>query len=92
MMMSIDNYEIIEFIDLLDYTFSDKFVSKWRHRFSTSFIKKFQYKLLKTVSDKKPLKKRSLYHYMTKKCKYSEEQVQDFFQAIEIEIYYPMIL
>ena len=29
---------------------------------------------------------------MTKKCKYSEEQVQDFFQAIEIEIYYPMIL
>jgi len=52
--MSIDSYEIIEFIDLLDYTFSDKFVDKWRYRFSTAFIKKFQYKLLKTVSDKKP--------------------------------------
>ena len=90
--MSVDSYEIIEFIDLLDYTFSDKFVSKWRYRFSTAFIKKFQYKLLKTVSDKKPLKKKSLYHYMTKKCKYSEEQVQDFFEAIEIEIYYPLVM
>lgn len=90
--MSIESYEIVEFIDLLDYTFSNRFVEKWRHRFSTAFVKKFQYKLLKTVSDKKPLKKKSLHHYLTKKCKYSDDQVEDFFDAIEIEIYYPLVM
>jgi len=29
---------------------------------------------------------------MTKKCKYADEQVQDFFEAIEIEIYYPLVM
>ena len=90
--MSIESYEIVEFIDLLDYTFSNRFVEKWRYRFSTAFVKKFQYKLLKTVSDKKPLKKKSLHHYLTKKCKYSDDQVEDFFDAIEIEIYYPLVM
>jgi hypothetical protein len=90
--MDTDTYEIIEFIDLLDYTFSNKFIEKWRYRYSIAFVKKFQYKLLKAVSEKKPVKKKSLYQYLVKKCKYSHQQVDDFFDAIEIEIYYPIIL
>ena len=90
--MNIENYEIIEFIDLLDYTFSDRFIEKWRYRYSTAFIKKFQYKLLKAMSDKKTLKKKSLVQYLVKKCKYNQQQVDDFFDSIEIEIYYPIIL
>lgn len=90
--MDTDTYEIIEFIDLLDYTFSNKFIEKWRYRYSIAFVKKFQYKLLKAVSDKKPVKKKSLHQYLVKKCKYNPQQVDDFFEAIEIEIYYPIIL
>jgi len=90
--MNNENIEIIEFIDLLDYTFSDRFISKWRYKYSVTFIKKFQYKLLDSIQNKKPIKKKSLYAYLTKKCKYSDDQVQDFFDTIEIEIYYPMVM
>jgi len=84
--------ELIELLDLLDYTFSESFVEKWRYRFSTKFIKNFQLRLLKSLDEKKPIKQKSLYIYLTKKCKYAEEQVEDFFDAIDISIYYPLIL
>ena len=84
--------ELIELLDLLDYTFSESFVEKWRYRFSTKFIKNFQFRLLKSLNEKKPIKQKSLYIYLTKKCKYAEEQVEDFFEAVDITIYYPLIL
>jgi len=90
--MNTDNYEIIEFIDLLDYTFSDKFVEKWRYKYSIAFIKKFQFRILKGISEKKPIKKKSLYQYLSKKCKYNSEQIDSFFLDIEIEIYYPLVM
>ena len=49
--MDTDTYEIIEFIDLLDYTFSNKFIEKWRHKYSTAFIKEISaIELLKSMS------------------------------------------
>ena len=33
----------------------------------------------------------TLYNYLTKKCKYSPEQVDNFFNAIDISIYSPLI-
>ena len=90
--MDIESYEILEFIDLLDYTFSDKFIEKWRYRYSIAFVKKFQVKLLNSISNKKVIKKKSLHSYLTKKCKYSDEQVEDFFEAIELDIYYPLVM
>ena len=90
--MNSDEYEIIEFIDLLNYTFSDRFIEKWRYRYSIAFVKKFQMKLLDSVANRKCLKKKSLYSYLTKKCKYADEQVEDFFDAIELEIYYPLVM
>jgi hypothetical protein len=90
--MNIEGQEIIEFIDLLNYTFSNRFVDKWKYKYSTSFIKKFQFKVLKSMNDKKPVKQKTLYTYMTKKCRYSEEQVDEFFNDIDIEIYYPLVM
>jgi hypothetical protein len=90
--MNIDSYEIVEFIDLLNHTFSEKFVEKWRYKYSTSFIKKFQYKILKSITDKKPIKKRSLKQYLSNKCKYNNKQIDNFFDDIEIEIYYPLVM
>jgi len=32
-----------------------------------------------------------LFNYLTKKCKYSPDQVNKFFVSIEIDIYHPFI-
>ena len=83
--------EFIDFIDLINTTLSNEFVEKWRYRFSEKFIKHFQIKLLNSLTKRKVLKLDSLYNYLTKKCKYSPEQVDNFFEAIDIELYRPLI-
>mgnify|MGYP005815318435 CR=1 FL=1 len=83
--------ELIDFIDLINTTLSNDFVEKWRYRFSEKFIKHFQIKLLNSLTKKKVLKIDTLYNYLTKKCKYSKEQVDNFFSAVDISIYSPLI-
>jgi hypothetical protein len=83
--------EIIDFLDLINETLSTTFVEKWRHKYSEKFIKHFQLKLLSALTKQKPIKIELLYNYLTKKCKYSPEQVTNFFETIEIEIYSPFI-
>ena len=83
--------EFVDFIDLIDTTLSNNFVEKWRFRFSEKFIKHFQIKLLNALTRRKVLKMDTLYNYLTKKCKYSHEQVENFFKAIDISIYSPVI-
>ncbi len=82
---------IIDFLELINYTLSPRFEDKWKHRFSSPFIKLFQLKILESMDNQKPIKKTTLYTYLTKRCKYSADQVDNFFQAIEIEIYDPLI-
>lgn len=83
--------EIVDFLDLINHTLSNAFVEKWRHKYSEKFIKHFQLKLLDSMNRQKPIKKEVLYNYLTKKCKYSEEQVLNFFNTIDIDIYRPFI-
>jgi len=83
--------EIIDFLDLINETLSNAFVEKWRHKYSEKFIKHFQLKLLSALTKQKPIKIELLFNYLTKKCKYSPEQVTNFFNTIEIEIYSPFI-
>ena len=83
--------EIIDFIDLVNHTLSSDFIELWRYKYSEKFIKHFQIRLLQALSNQKPLKISSLYSYLTKKCKYSDEQVLNFFTSIEIDIYRPLI-
>lgn len=83
--------EFIDFIDLINITLSNDFVEKWRYRFSEKFIKHFQIKILNSLTKRKVLKLETLYNYLTKKCKYSPEQVDNFFKAIDIDIYFPFI-
>ena len=90
-MHSNSDIELIDFIDLINTTLSNEFVEKWRHRFSEKFIKHFQIKLLNSLNKRKVIKQESLYNYLTKKCKYSEEQVDNFFNAIDISIYSPLV-
>ena len=91
--MNKDNIDIniIDFIDLLDETLNSTFIEKWRYTYSERFIKQFQMKLLASLTTNKPLKIDSLYIYLTKKCKYSKEQVLNFFEAVDIDVYRPLI-
>jgi hypothetical protein len=91
--MDKDNTDIniIDFIDLLDETLNTAFIEKWRYTYSEKFIKQFQMKILSSLTTNKPLKIDSLYIYLTKKCKYSKEYVLNFFNAIDIDIYRPLI-
>ena len=83
--------ELIDLLDLLSYTTSNDFLDKWRFKYSERFIKSFQLRFLKSLNDRKPLKKDTLYLFLKKKCGYSKEQILDFFESIDLDIYYPII-
>ena len=83
--------DIIDFLDLINETLSYSFIEKWRHKYSEKFIKHFQLKILDAINKQKPIKLSILYNYLTKKCKYSGEQVLNFFETIDIDIYRPFI-
>lgn len=90
--MTNTDIDIVDFIDLINFTLSDEFIEKWRFRFSLKFIKEFQSKVIKSLKDRKPIKIESLYKHLSKKCGYSPEQVKNFFDAIDINIYHPLVL
>lgn len=92
MVYSEEDTDIIDFIDLVNFTLSDDFVEKWRFRFSIKFLKEFQSKVIKSLKDRKPIKIESLFKHLSNKCGYSEDQVANFFEAIDVEIYHPLIL
>ena len=83
--------EIVDFLDLVDETLSSKFVDRWRYRFSEKFLKQFQLKVLSSLSKQKPLKLKSLFNYLTRKCSYSPDQVVNFLKSIDIDLYRPLI-
>lgn len=90
--MSNIDVDIVDFIDLINFTLSEEFIEKWRFRFSGRFIKEFQNKVIKSLKDRKPIKLESLTKHLSKKCGYSIDQVNNFFEAIDISIYHPLIL
>jgi hypothetical protein len=88
---STNDIEIIDFLDLINQTLSSSFVEKWRYKYSEKFIKHFQMKVLDSMNKQKPIKISILYNYLVKKCKYSDNQVLNFFDTIDIDIYRPFI-
>lgn len=90
--MSDIDTDIVDFIDLINFTLSEEFIDKWRFRFSPKFLKEFQAKVIKSLKDRKPIKIESLFKHLSKKCGYSPEQVKNFFEAIDINIYHPLVL
>tara|TARA_R100001086_G_scaffold88410_1_gene43260 strand:- start:368 stop:646 length:279 start_codon:yes stop_codon:yes gene_type:complete len=87
-----DSIDLIDLIDIIDFTLHEDFIEKWRHKYSEKFITTFQYKLLESLSKRKPIKKISLISFFKKKLRYSEEQVSNFFESIDISLYYPLII
>ena len=86
-----NNIEIFEFIDQIRYILSRKFLEKWKSKYSSHFVKIFQGKVSKAMTDQKPIKKSSLISTFTKKHRYNIRLVEDFFEDIDITLYYPLI-
>jgi hypothetical protein len=89
--MSNTDIDIIDTIDLINYTISDKFIEQWRHKYSIKFLKQFQFKLLDSFQKRKPIKIDSLFTFFVNKNKYSPTQVTNFFKSIDIDLYSPII-
>ena len=87
-----DSVDLIDLIDIIDFTLHEDFIDKWRHKYSEKFITTFQYKLLESLSKRKPIKKISLISFFKKKLRYSEEQIHNFFESIDISLYHPLII
>tara|TARA_R100001594_G_C3911102_1_gene233286 strand:+ start:214 stop:522 length:309 start_codon:yes stop_codon:yes gene_type:complete len=85
------NQLLFEFTELLDFTLSNEFINKWKDKYSTKFLKLFQARLIKCLSDRRCLKMSTLYTFLTSKCNYSRDQVLNFFESIDIEAYSPVI-
>lgn len=83
--------QLYDFMDLLNFTLSTKFIDKYKYKFSKKFLLKFQYKLLHHLDKRKKIRKSTLYTYLSKGSGYSTDQVDLFFETIEIEIYRPFI-
>jgi hypothetical protein len=85
------NSEINEFLEQVNYALSNKFMEKWRFRFSNNFIGIFQSKLLEALKKEKPISKTSLLTHYVSKHKYARDEVLEFFNLIDISLYYPLI-
>ena len=85
------NQLLFEFTELLDFTLSNEFINRWKGKYSTKFIKLFQTRLIKCLSDRRCLKLSTLFTFLTVKCNYSRDQVLNFFQSIDVEVYNPVI-
>ena len=85
------NQLLYEFTELLEFTLSNEFINRWKGKYSIKFLKLFQTRLMKSMSDRRPLKITTLYTFLTKKCDYSKEQVLNFFDSIDITVYNPLI-
>lgn len=83
--------ELIDFLDLINYTLSQAFIEKWKYRFSVKFLKKFQFKVLQGLNKQKKIRKTTLFTFLSKTSGYNPDQVNLFFDSIEIEIYRPFI-
>ena len=87
-----DSNDLIDLIDLINFTLHEEFVEKWRYKYSEKFITTFQYKLLDSLSKRKPIKKSHLENFFKKKLRYSDDQISNFFESIDISLYHPIIL
>lgn len=89
--MSNQEQDIIEFIDLINYTLSEEFSKKWSNKYSIKFIEIFKLRLLKSLKEQKPIKINTLYNIYKLNYHYSNEQIINFFNSIDIDLYRPLI-
>jgi putative hemolysin len=86
-----DKMELEEFLEQVSYALSLEFREKWRHRYSESFINIFQDMLIQSFNNQKRIKMSVMESQFCRKYGYDLSHVRDFFRAIDITLYYPII-
>lgn len=86
-----DKVELYEFLEQINYALSLEFKERWRHKFSESFITIFQETVIKAFQTQKPVKLSTLTSQFTRKHKYDEVLVREFYDCIDITLYYPLL-
>jgi len=83
--------DLIETIDLLNFTFSSDFVDKWSYKYGKRLPSLFQIRLLKSLDSRKPLRIETVNKFLTVDSGFNEEVVFSFLKDIDIGIYSPII-
>jgi hypothetical protein len=83
--------DLVETIDLLNFTFSSDFVDKWSYKYGKRLPSLFQIRLLKSLDGRKPIKIESLNKFLTVDSGFNEEVVETFLEDIDYTIYSPII-
>jgi len=83
--------DLIEIIDLLNFTFSSSFTEKWSFKYGRRLPKLLQMRLLKCLDSRKPLKLQALHKFLVVDSGFSPEVIENFLLDIDYEIYSPII-
>tara|TARA_R100000231_G_scaffold136351_1_gene111553 strand:- start:583 stop:879 length:297 start_codon:yes stop_codon:yes gene_type:complete len=90
MMVNLEQ-DLIETIDLLNFTFSSDFVDKWAYKYGKRLPSLFQIRLLKSLDGRKPLKLETVNKFLTVDSGFNEEVVESFLYDIDYSVYRPII-
>ena len=83
--------DLVEIIDLLNFTFSSDFTDKWSFKYGKRLPSLFQIKLLKSLDTRKPLKLKIVQKFLTVDSGFNKGVVESFLEDIDYEIYRPII-
>ena len=83
--------EIVDLIDLVDFTFSSTFVEKWSFKYGRRMSRLFQIKVMHSMDSRKVLKLSMLYKFLVVDSGFSPDVVKSFLLDVDYEIYSPII-
>lgn len=83
--------ELIDLIDLVDFTLSSGFVDKWSFKYGKRLGRLFQVKVMKSFDSRKVIKASSLLKFLVADSGFSSEVAKNFLYDIDYEIYSPII-
>ena len=83
--------DLVETIDLLNFTFSSDFVDKWSFKYGKRLPSLYQLRLLKSLDTRKPLRLQTLYKFLVVDSGFNEEVIKSFLEDVDYEIYSPII-
>jgi hypothetical protein len=90
-MMTNTDTELIDLVDLIDFTLSKAFKSKWKIKYGERLLSLFQIRFLASIKKQKPIKLKSLFKFLSTDSGYNPELVKNFLLDIDFEVYSPII-
>lgn len=84
--------ELIDMMDLVDFTFSSDFVEKWGFKYGKRLPRLFQFRIMKSLSSHKFIKMTGIHKYLSTDSGFSSDIVNNFLNDIDYELYFPILV